>query len=147
MKVRTHLYVWSDVFHFGFRADRAKCRVEDNHRKLRKEREATDEKFVPKYFVLDEANQRWCDERVCVVTVCVCVCVCVCVRATVNLSCVMTDVMHGRLAAPNALAFEPPKPGPFGNGFVVFLLACSFLTRIVCIRHHQWHGHDDGSVR
>lgn len=41
------------------RADRAKSRVEDNHRKLRKEREAAGETFVPKYFARNVELERW----------------------------------------------------------------------------------------
>jgi len=57
------LRVWRKTTEFVLRddmkqADLAKVRVEENARKLRKQREVTGEEFVPKYFKKD-GEDRW----------------------------------------------------------------------------------------
>lgn len=58
------LRVWQKVTQFILqdnmkKADRAKHRVEENARKLRKQREESGEEHKAKYFTFDEAEQRW----------------------------------------------------------------------------------------
>jgi len=63
------LRVWQKVTHFILqddmkKADLAKVKVEENARKLRKQREVTGEAFQPKYFRLDSQKERWVHNEV-----------------------------------------------------------------------------------